>query len=134
MPTKGDLSLVTNCRHISLLNSEDKLFEWIVFKYLYNHLQTKNLLFSLQSVFIPGDSAVNQLIFLYNYIFCQTLDSGKDVRAVICDISKSFDRVWHRGLIHKLLAAGVTGETLPWFKSCLADRNQRVVLPGAISD
>ena len=41
---------------------------------------------------LPGDSIVNQLSFLYN-TFCQALDSGKEVRAVFCDISKAFDRV-----------------------------------------
>ena len=42
--------------------------------------------------------------------------------------------VWHRGLIHKLRAAGVTGEVLAWFKDYLSNRNQRVVIPGATSD
>ena len=133
VPKKGDLSLVTNYRPISLLNSESKLFERIVFKHLYNHLQRNNLLSSLQSGFIPWDSTVNQLTFLYNTFF-QALDSGKEVRAVFCDISKAFDRVWHRGLIHKLRAAGVTDEVLAWLKNYLANRKQRVVILGATSD
>ena len=133
IPKKGDLSLVSNHRPISLLNSEDKLFERLVIKYLFNHLRDNNLLSSLQSGFIPGDSSVNQLTFLYN-TFCKAIDSGKEVRAVFCDISKAFDRVWHAGLIYKLRAAGVTGEVLAWFKSFLSNRRQRVVLPGANSD
>ena len=133
VPKKGDLSAVNNYRPISLLNSEDKLFERLVFKHLYNHLQTYNLLSSLQSGFIPGDSTVNQLTYLYN-TFCQALDSGKEVRVVFCDISKAFDRVWHAGLLLKLEAAGVTGQVLEWFKSYLTNRKQRVVLPGAVSD
>ena len=60
----------------------------------------------MQSGFIPGDSTVNQLTFLYN-IFCRALDDGKEARVVFCDISKAFDRVWHAGLVHKLEAAGV---------------------------
>ena len=88
---------------------------------------------SLQSGFLPGDSTVNQLTFLYN-TFCQALNSGKEVRAVFCDISKAFDHVWHVGLLHKLKASDVTREILDWFKHYLSDRKQRVVLPGAISD
>ena len=61
---------------------------------------------------------MNQLTYLYN-TFCQALDSGKEVRAVFCDISKAFDRVWHEGLLLKLKAAGVTGKVLAWFKSYL---------------
>ena len=72
---------------------------------------------------------MNQLTYLYN-TFCQALDSGKEVRAVFCDISKAFDRVWHEGLLLKLKAAGVTGKVLAWFKSYLSDRKRRVILPG----
>ena len=133
VPKKSDLSIVSNHRPISLLNAEAKVFERLVFKYLFNHLRDNSLLSSLQSGFIPGDSTVNQLTFLYN-TFCQALDSGKEVRAVFCDISKAFDRVWHVGLLHKLKAAGVTGKVLDWFKHYLSDRKQRVVLPGAVSD
>ena len=133
LPTTGDLSLVSNYRPISLLNSEDKVLERLVFKHLFNHLRDNNLLSSLQSGFLPGDSTVNQLTYLYN-TFCQALDSGKEVRAVFCDISKAFDRVWHAGLLAKLKAAGVSGNIHAWSADYLSDRKQRVVLPGAVSD
>ena len=64
VPKKGDLSIVSNYRPISLLNSEDKVFERLVFKYLYNYLHRHNLISSLQSGFMPGDSTVNQLAYL----------------------------------------------------------------------
>ena len=133
VPKKGDLSSASNYRPISLLNSESKVFEKTIFKHLYTHLQGNNMLSSFQSGFIPGDSTVNQLTYLY-HTFCEALDSGKEVRAVFCDISKAFDRVWHAGLLYKLEAAGVTGEVLNWFKSYLSDRRQRVVLPGVSSN
>ena len=100
------------------------LAERLVFKHLSNHLRDNNLLSPLESGFIPGDSTVNQLTFFYN-IFCKALDSGKEVRAVFCDISKAFDRVWHSGLLYKLQVASVTGEVLDWFKSYLLNRKQR---------
>ena len=129
VPQKGDLSIVSNYRPISLLTSEDKVFERLVFKYLYNYLHRHKLISSLQSGFMPGDSTVVSLL-----IFCQTLDVGKEVRVVFCDMSKAYDRVWHSGLLLKLQAAGVTGEVLAWFKSYLSNRKQRFVLPGAVSD
>ena len=98
---KGHLSIVSNYRPISLLNSEDKVFERLVFKHLYNHLHRHNLI----SGFMPDDSTVNRFAYLYN-TFCQTLDAGKEVRVVFCDISKAFDRVWHSGLLLNLQAAG----------------------------
>ena len=94
-----------------LLSNLDKALERLVFKYLYNHLLDKNILTLFQSGFRPGDSTVNQLTYLYD-TFCHALDSGKEIRVVFCDISKTFDSVWHRGLIHKTKAAGVTGNLL----------------------
>ena len=60
--------------------------------------------------------------------FCQALDAGKEVRAIFCDISKAFDRVWHAGLIHKLKSAGISGNLLSWFTNYLTGRKQRVVM------
>ena len=42
--------------------------------------------------------------------------------------------MWHVGLLHKLRAAGVSGEVLAWFQSYLSNRKQRVVLPDGTSD
>ena len=135
-PPKRKFSIASKYRPIALLNSESKILKKkkkTIFKHLYNYLQGNNMLSSFQSGFIPGDSTVNQLTYLY-HIFCDVLDSGKEVRAVFCDISKAFDRVWHAGLLYKLEAAGVTGDVLNWFKSYLSDRCQRVVLPDVSSD
>ena len=84
------------------------------------------ILTPLQSGFIPGDSIIKQLTFLYD-TFCKALDSGKEVRVVFCDISKAFDRVWHAGLIHKLRASGVSGNLLRWFENYLQNICQPVV-------
>ena len=65
---------------------------------------------------------------------CHNGIKSAQVRAVFCDISKAFDRVWHAGLLAKLHAAGVTGKVHAWFADYLSDRKQRVVLPGAVSD
>ena len=49
---------------------------------------------------------------------------------VLCDISKTFDRVWHRGLIAKLRHNGIR----KWFESYLSQRFQRMVIPGGTSE
>ena len=130
---KNDPSDVSNYRPISLLNTMGKVLEKIVHKHVFNYFQDNNILTVLQSGFVPGDSTVNQLPDLYN-TFCKSLDDSKEVRAVFCDISKAFDRVWHRGLLYKLRRAGITGSLLSWFSHYLQDRKQRVVLPGASSN
>ena len=88
------------------------LVEFRVSKHIYNHFRENSIIItSFQSGFTPGDSTVNQLIYLYN-TFCQALDSGKEVCVVFCDIKRAFDRVWHAGLIHKLKVAGISGSVL----------------------
>ena len=82
---------------------------------------------------MPGDSTVNQLIYITNDI-AKALDFGKEIRVVFFDISKAFDRVWHEGLLHKLEKYGIRGDLLKWFKSYLSERRQRVVIGGQTSD
>ena len=76
------------------------------------------ILTSLQSDFIPGDSTVNQLLFLCN-AFSKALDAGKEVRVIFCDISKVVDRVLHAFLIYKLREAGISRKLLDWFTNYL---------------
>ena len=109
-----------------------KVLEKVVHMHLFNYIRDHEILSALQSGFIPGDSTVNLLVDVYN-TFCKSLDEGKEVCAVFCDISKAFDRVWHRGLLFKLESIGVSDSLLLWSTSYLADRKQRVVLPGAVS-
>ena len=46
------------------------------------------------------------------------------------DISKAFDKVWHKGLIHKLKQNGIGGPLLKILTDFLKSRKQRVVLNG----
>ncbi|MCG8096842.1 MAG: hypothetical protein JAZ17_25000 [Candidatus Thiodiazotropha endolucinida] len=130
---KDDKTLVENHRPISLLSSIGTSLEKIVHKYLHNFLIANNTITPFQSGFTQGDSTVNQLVDLYN-TFSRALDEGKEVRVVFCDVSKAFDRVWHRGLLAKLKHYGISGGLLGWFKNYLSNRYQRVVLPGGKSD
>ena len=53
---------------------------------------------------------------------------------LLCDVSKAFDRVWHRGLILKLHAVGISSRLLDWFGNYLYDRKQRIYLNGVYSN
>ena len=59
---------------------------------------------------------------------------GHELRAVFLDISKAFDKVWHRGLLAKLQSIGINGPKFQWFESYLLDRCQRVTIEGENSD
>ena len=87
------------------------------------------VLTTLQSGFISGDSTVNQLIDIYNS-FCRAIDEGKEMCAIFCYISKAIDQVWHKGLLYKLQTVGITGHPQQWFTDYPNNRKLRVALPG----
>ena len=57
-------------------------------------------------------------------------DDGLEVRGVFLHISKAFDKVWHEGLLLKLLLNGISGNLLKLLRDFLYCRKQRVVLNG----
>ena len=50
------------------------------------------------------------------------------VRGVLLDISKPFDKEWHYGLIFKLTQNGISGNLLKPLRDFLSERRQRIVL------
>ena len=130
---KGDKSSCKNYRPISLLSCVGKLLEKCVQKHLVNFLKENSIITQSQSGFTSGDSTIYQLLSIYDD-FVSALDRNIPTQAIFFDISKAFDRVWHRGLIHKLEAAGIKGTLLNWFKSYLKDRKQAVVIKGSKSN
>ena len=130
---KKDPHDVCNYRPISLLSAISKVLERIIHKQVFNFFHDNKFISSFQSGFVPKDSTVNQLTYIY-HTFCKALDDGKEVRSVFCDISKAFDRVWHKGLLFKLEQSGISSSLLLWFKDYLSDRTQCVVLSGSSSD
>ena len=44
------------------------------------------------------------------------------------DLSRAFDRVWHKGLLYKLECSGISGSLLALIRDFLANREQRVLL------
>ena len=57
----------------------------------------------------------------------------KVIRGIFLDISKEFDKVWHKGLIYKLKSLGLSGNLLKLIENYLTNRKQRVVLNGQTS-
>ena len=129
---KGSRDKCTNYRPISLLSCVGKVLERCIQDCLLNYLRINDLITPCQSGFLPGDSTVFQLLSIYNDI-CKSFDKGVNTQAIFFDVSKAFDKVWHRGLLHKLEAVGIRGSLLEWFTDYLSDRRQAVVIKGAKS-
>jgi hypothetical protein len=130
---KAETFITTNYRPVSLLSILAKVFEKVVFKYLFNYFRDHFLISIWQSGFLPGSSTITQLTEIYDQ-FCNAVSQGKEIRVVFLDISKAFDRVWHRGLLFKLKKCGITGRLLDWLQDYLTDRHQRVIVNGEHSE
>ena len=128
---KEDKTFIVNYHPISLLPIFGKISEWLIYKSLfYYFLRTPS-----QSSFLTGDSWIAQLLSILHQI--QTAfdeNRNRDVRGVFLDISKTFDKVWHDGLLFKSKVYGIEGEILSLLENYLQNREQRVVLNGQTSE
>ena len=58
------------------------------------------------------------------------LNKGQEVKVAALDISRAFDRVWHKGLLSKLMALGIGGSVYRWIRSFLHNRSIKVIING----
>ena len=126
---QDDKQNVKNYRPVSLLPIFGKIFERLIYNEMYSFFIENDLISSNQSGFKQGDSCINQLLSITHDIY-QSLDQGYEVRGVFLDISKAFDKVWHKGLIHKLEQNEIGGPLLKILTDFLKSWKRRVVLNG----
>ena len=129
---KGEKSIPSNYRPITLLSCISKLCEGIIYDRIYNHLSDNQLLYSLQAGFRKGHGTIDQLISITDGIH-KELENGKWVRGVFLDISAAFDTVPHYLLVHKLRAYGLRGRLLKLIESYLSNRKFKVKIDDELS-
>ena len=129
---KNDTKDKQNYRPVSSLCNVSKVFERLIYDKLYTFLISNNLLTDKNSGFRSGDGTLYQLLAMSHELH-EALDNGHDMRIVFMDMSKAFDKVWHKGVIFKLKRKGIDGLLLKWFISYLENRFQRVVIDGQSS-
>ena len=117
---------------------------WFVYDLVYNYrtINLYNEIFSLfiendlisqnKSDFEPVDTCTNQLLSITLEIF-KSFDDGWEVRGVFLDISKTFDKVWHEGLLLKLRLKRISGNLLKFMDDFLEIRYHRIVLNWQVS-
>ena len=88
---------------MSLLPICEKLMEKIMLNSISDFIDTRNILPVYKSRFRPSDSCVHQHISIVFDIY-NAVDANHslEMRDVFLNIFKSFDRVWHKGLLYKL--------------------------------
>ena len=120
-------------RPVSLLSVISKLFEAVINLHLKRHLEKNGLLSDVQYGFRPSRSTADVLTVITERI-SKCLDKSYDSRAIALDISKAFDKVWHKGLLCKIKSYGICGRLYNIIASFLRDRSMRVVIDGQSSD
>ena len=129
----GDRCDSSKYRPISLLPIISKIFESIVNKFIISHLESSKLLSDFQYGFRSSRSTADILTVITDRI-SRSLDLSFETRTIALDISKAFDKVWHKGLLSKLKSYGISGKILSTVRSFLTNRKMKVVLDGQSSD
>ena len=116
---------VSNYRPISILPVFSKVLERIMYNRVYNHLDSKGLLYEKQFGFQRNNSTEHAILQLTRDI-TSSFEKGEYTLGVFIDLSKAFDTVDHQILNKKLQYYGIDGTALEWFKSYLISRKQYI--------
>lgn len=98
-----DKSDINSYRPISLLCSMSKILEKVLLTRINHHLDENEILPEEQHGFRANYSTTKQLHKMIS-MARQNLNSKKSTGMLMLDVEKAFDRVWHNGLIFKLIS------------------------------
>ena len=121
-----------DCRHISITPVLSKVFEKLLTRRLYAHVETEKVLQNRQYGYRKGLVAADALL-TFNTDTQAALREGMEVRAVAIDFSAAFDKVNHKGILFNLQNIGVGGKFLELCRSFLSNRRQYVSVDGCRS-
>ena len=96
-------------------------------------LETNNLLSDHQYGFRKARSTGDLLAYAV-HVWSSALESSGESRVISLDISKAFDRVWHKSLLAKLPMFGLHHTLINWIGSFLSDRSIAVRVDGFFSN
>ena len=132
-PQKGDKSDPSNYRPIAITSLIFKSMETIITKQLLAFLETYSLLSDHQYGFRQARSTGDLLAYAV-HAWSSALEFYGESRVISLDISKAFDRVWHKGLLAKLPMFGLHHSLIKWISSFLSDRSIANRVDGYLSN
>ena len=121
-----------NYRPIALASAVAKVFEtWLDFHF-NKHLESYNHLSDHQYGFLKARSTEDLLSYL-THAWSSSHRNFRKLSVVTLDISKAFDRVWHKALLAKIPACSFSPSVSKRISSFLSNRFVSVVVDGVTS-
>lgn len=118
---KGDHSLASNYRPISLTSSISKTIETFIKNKLVQFFNEQNIIPEFQHGFRDGMGVVTQMLEVVDD-WSLALERKNCIDIVYFDIKSAFDAINHERLSAKLFHCGVQGQLLQWIKNFLNER------------
>ena len=122
---KGDNSKLDNYRPISILPVISKIFERVIFNQIDDYFRSQKLYYGSQYGFRKKHSTELAALELIDRITLE-LDKGNTPLNIFLDLSKAFDTLDHKILLHKLNHYGIRGPALHLMENYLTGRRQYV--------
>jgi Reverse transcriptase (RNA-dependent DNA polymerase)/Endonuclease-reverse transcriptase len=121
-----------NYRPISLLSGVSKILERIILSRIELFLDSNDILMDEQFGFRKRHSSNHQVLRITEHI-SKGFNENKQTAAVFLDIAQAFDRVWHEGLLCKLIHIGLPAYLIRVTASYLNRRSFKVFHQGEFS-
>lgn len=124
--------LPSSYRPISLLSTLSKVLERIILSRVKSHLESHNIIPSIQHGFQEGRSTTTQLYQLINDLR-RKLRNKLSIGILLLDIEKAFDRVWSNGLLSKMIDIKLPAYLIKIAQCYLTDRTFQLYVQGSLS-
>ena len=124
---------LSSYRPISLLSSISKILERVLLNRINDHLEDNNIIPNQQCGFRTGRSTSHQLIKVIKTAK-ENIKKKKSTGMIFLDVEKAFDRVWHNGLLFKMLKLNFPLPLIKTVRSFLSERTFSVFIKGQFSE
>ncbi|GFW56343.1 RNA-directed DNA polymerase from mobile element jockey [Trichonephila clavipes] len=132
LKTNSDDTRPQNYRPISLLSSLSKAYEFVLLNRLNQHCIARNIIIPEQHGFVTQCSTVTQLLRVTEMIH-HGFQNNQAMGMLFVYIAKAFDKIWHDGLLSKMIRLGFSDQLIKIIHSYLSSHEFRVRVENSLS-
>jgi hypothetical protein len=125
-------SATSSYRPIALTSCVGKILEKMVNNRLIQHLESQQIISSVEYGFRPLKGTSEALIRLQNYIVKNNTE-GKHTICVFFDMQKAYDTTWRYGITQFIHRNGIKGNMTQFIQEFLRRRSSRVKVGASLS-